>query len=77
MKQTLMNAAQIPVKMEQHVMMTSMNTVVIVLLDSQEFIVKQTLMNAALIPVNMRATCQDEVNQYSCLCAGGYTGNSL
>ena len=41
-KQTLMNAALIPVKMEQYAKMKSMSTVVCVFQDTQELIVKPT-----------------------------------
>ena len=41
-KLTLMSVAQVPVKIEEHVKMTSMNTVVYVQQDTQELIVKPT-----------------------------------
>ena len=72
-KQTLMNAVLIPVKMEEHVMMILMNTVVVVFQDTQETHC-ENIDECVSDPCENGATCQDEENQYSCLCAGGYTG---
>ena len=55
-------------------MMKSMVTIVFAYLDTLETHCETDIDECSSDPCENGATCQDEVNQYSCLCAGGYTG---